>query len=103
MALLPPRVFGPLSECSRSVVFQFAILGATVVLLRTRAGNTRDVGKTKANLSVGLVSLFPGEELAGDDLVTAYSIHGHRREPLATRSDQGSKEQRSVQPEVLAL
>ena len=74
MALLPPRIFGPLSECSRSVVFQFAIPGATVVLLRTRAGITKDVGKTTANLSTGIVSLFPTEEFAADDLVTAYQF-----------------------------
>ena len=74
MALLPPRIFGPLSECSRSVVFQFAIPGATVVLLRTRAGITKDAGKTTANVSTGIVPLFPSEAFAADDLVTAYQF-----------------------------
>jgi hypothetical protein len=75
MDLLPPRIFGPLSECSRSVLFENAIPGATVVLLRTRGGVTDEVGKTKANLSSGIIGLNPGEEFVANDLVTAYQYN----------------------------
>jgi len=37
MKLVPPRLFGPLSECSRSVRYDFAIPGATIIVMRTPA------------------------------------------------------------------
>lgn len=72
MELLPPRLFGPLSECSRSVVFEYALPGATVILLRTRSGATQDVGKALATVSSGIVTLNPGEDFAAGDLVSVY-------------------------------
>ncbi len=50
MELLPPKVFGPLSECSRSVIFEDASPGATLTLLRTRGGQTQEVGTIQARL-----------------------------------------------------
>lgn len=72
MAILPPRLSGPLSECSRSARFQNAIPGATVFLLRIRGGATDRVGETVATQSSGVVSLFGGEEFVAGDFVTAY-------------------------------
>ncbi|HTE33305.1 MAG TPA: hypothetical protein VK666_23150 [Chryseolinea sp.] len=44
MNLLPPRVLGPLSECSRSVIVSNVFIGATVTLIITRGGVDRRVG-----------------------------------------------------------
>ena len=70
MNLLPPRVFGPLSECSTSVIFENAQPNATVILLRIRAGTTAEVGTVRATNSHGIVKLNPGEQLAAGDHVT---------------------------------
>ena len=73
MEILPPRVIGPLSECSRSVIFENALLGATVILVRTRNGVTQEVGEVKATLSTGIVTLKnPSEEFAARDQVSVY-------------------------------
>ncbi|MBC7988999.1 MAG: hypothetical protein H7Y19_05385 [Luteimonas sp.] len=81
MELLPPRLFGPLSECSRFVRFDFAIPGATVVALRTRDGQTTDVGKAIAPISNGLVPFDPSVTLAAGDLITAYQYDGSGASP----------------------
>lgn len=64
MELIPPRISGPLSECSRTVVFQNALPGATVVLVRIREGAPQEVGKATATQSGGAVALQAGEVLA---------------------------------------
>src|SRR5258708_7321531 len=72
MALLPPRVIGPLTECSRSVIFENALPDAKVILVRTRSGVAQEVGEAQATLSRGIVTLNPGEEFAAGDQVSAY-------------------------------
>jgi hypothetical protein len=72
MELIPPRVFGPLSECSRHVLYENALPDATVVLLRTRGANTDHVGTATATNSSGIVALDPSEIFLGSDRVTAY-------------------------------
>ncbi|MEO8285251.1 MAG: IPT/TIG domain-containing protein [Chloroflexota bacterium] len=71
MEILSPRVLGPLSECSRSVIYENALPGATVILQRIRGGTTVDVGEAVATSSRGIVTLNAGEELAGGDQVSA--------------------------------
>jgi len=70
MNLIPPRVLGPLSECSRHVLYENAIIGATVVLLRTRGGKTEKVGTATATRSSGIVAIDPAETLLGGDHIT---------------------------------
>jgi hypothetical protein len=72
MEILPPRLSGPLSECSKSANFSNAIPGATVFLLRTRNGVTDRVGDVVAKQSTGVVALHGGEEFVAGDLVSAY-------------------------------
>ncbi|WHY88209.1 hypothetical protein QNH39_10360 [Neobacillus novalis] len=66
MPILPPKVIGPLSECSSSVVFENAQPGAYVYLLRTRNGVTTEVGKQQATQSSGAIPLLGEEFIAGD-------------------------------------
>lgn len=95
MNLIPPRLFGPLSECSRSVSFENAIPGATVVLVRIRGGAPQDVGKVVTTLSHGTVALEPGEEFAAGDLASVYQVTSsgsspHQRDSVAVQdSDDG--------------
>lgn len=72
MELLPPCVLGPLSECNRAVRFDAVLPGATVVVVRTRAGHSERVGTTIARLVHGEVALDPSQSLLAGDLVTAY-------------------------------
>jgi len=71
MNLLPPRVLGPLSECSRSVIVSNVTPGATVTLFVNRGGMIRRVGKQLFTNSRGIVPLDPAEELVARDLVDA--------------------------------
>ena len=75
MNLLPPRVLGPLSECSRSVIVNNAIPGATVILVVTRQGMQRKVGKRKVTGSKDTIPLEASEELVAGDLVNATQSH----------------------------
>lgn len=68
MPILPPKVIGPLSECSRSVVFENAIPGAKVVLLCNRNGDIREIGSQEATQSSGTVTT--GKELLAGDLIS---------------------------------
>lgn len=81
MNLIPPRVFGPLSECSRHVLYENAIINATVILLRTRAGTTDKVGTAKATNSSGVVALDPSEKLQGGDRITVYQHNSDGASP----------------------
>jgi hypothetical protein len=70
MAICSPVVAGPLSECSRSVLFNNAIRGASVNLTRIRSGTPQRVGSTLAVQSSGTVELEAGEDFREGDLVT---------------------------------
>jgi hypothetical protein len=70
-----------LSECSRHVLYENALPGATVVLLRTRAGNTDQVGTATATTSSGVIALDPSETFLGGDAVTAYQHDGTGASP----------------------
>jgi hypothetical protein len=81
LPILSPKVLGPLSECSRSVIFENAFPGATVILVRTRNGTTQKVGKQVAINSSGAVTLFQGEEFAAGDLVSAHQFTNTEASP----------------------
>ena len=70
MELIPPRILGPISECSRHALFENAIPRATVVLVRTRGASTDTVGTIVATNSSGAVALDPSQEFVGGDRVT---------------------------------
>jgi len=67
MALLPPAVVGPLSECSSSVRVQGQLIGATVDLY----SNGAHVGSGTATWTDQSVKLDPGKTLAPGANVTA--------------------------------
>lgn len=70
MGISSPNLVGPLSECSRSVIFERALRGAIVHLTRIRGGNSQKVGKVEATHDSGVIELEPGEEFLEGDLVT---------------------------------
>ena len=82
--LLPPRVLGPLSECNRSVIVNNAIPGATVILVVTRGGVQRKVGKKKVAGSTDTIPLDASEELVSGDLVNANQTHDADDSPVST-------------------
>jgi hypothetical protein len=81
MELIPPRIFGPVSECSRHVLFENAIPNATVVLVRTRGTNSEKVGTVTTLTSSGPVALDPSQEFVGGDRVTLYQYDGTGASP----------------------
>lgn len=78
MKLLPPRVLGPLSECSRSVIVSNAIIGATVLLSVNRNGVDHRIGKKVVLGSKDTIPLDLSEELIAGELVNA----SQKRRPI---------------------
>lgn len=77
MSLLPPRVMGPVSECSQWVSAHYTIPGASVTVeVRAPDGSSRVVGSTTANTTITHVPLDPGEALHAGDQVNAYQEDG---------------------------
>jgi hypothetical protein len=93
MNLLAPRVLGPLSECSRTVLVSNVTPGATVTLFVNRGGIIRRVGHQLFSNTQGLVPLDPGEELAAGDQVDAGQELAPDESP---RSTDGPQVQTSV-------
>jgi hypothetical protein len=93
MNILPPRVVGPLSECSRFVVVANANPGATVTLVVTRAGAEIRVGQKTVKTSKDSIPLDAGFELVGGDIVNAMQELAGDRSPV---SNDGPEVQRSV-------
>lgn len=77
--LLPPRVLGPLSECSKLVRVEGVQPGATVSLVRVRGTTVSTVGSALLTISTGSVPLAPGQGLQGGDLVSAWQEAGTDR------------------------
>ena len=80
MALLPPRVDGPLSECSSSVRVEGQITGATVELYLT--GHPGSVGGGVATWSDQTFPLFGGVHLTPSETVQALQRLGADASPL---------------------
>ncbi|WP_144495687.1 hypothetical protein [Bacillus thuringiensis] len=70
MVICAPRITSPISECSRSVMFENAFPNATVILVVIRNGIQKEVGIAKTRKSTGIVLLNPGEEFITQDLVS---------------------------------
>jgi IPT/TIG domain-containing protein len=71
MNILPPRVVGPLSECSRFVIVVNANPDATVTLVITRAGAEIHAGRKTVKNSKDTIPLDAGFDLVGGDVVNA--------------------------------
>ena len=85
MNLLPPRVRGPLSECSRSVIVTNASPGATVTLVVHRDGaDLRGVGHKTVAGSKDTIPLEPGFQLMAHDIVNAEQSLGVDPSPVST-------------------
>jgi PKD repeat protein len=67
MALLPPRVIGPISECSRIVRVEGQLTGATVHVY----ANGHEVAQAVATWSEQDIPLAPGQTFHAGDSVTA--------------------------------
>lgn len=93
MNILPPRVLGPLSECSRSVIVSNAIPDATVTLVVTRGGVARRVGHKSVKGTKDTIPLDPGESLVAGDLVNASQEVAPDNSPA---SSDGPEVQKSV-------
>jgi hypothetical protein len=94
MNILPPRVMGPLSECSRSVIVSNVFIGATVTLIVMRNGADRQVGKKVVTGFRDVIPLDSAEELKAGDLVNAVQILAPGSE--SPQSTDGPQVQNSV-------
>jgi hypothetical protein len=92
--LLPPRVLGPLSECSQAVIVANVVAGAMVTLFVTRSGVVRRVGKAVINTSKGTVAIDSSQQLVAGDLVNASQALA--RDPESPRSQDGPQVQISI-------
>ena len=71
MNLLPPRVVGPLSECSHFVSVANATPDANVTIVVTRAATQIRAGRKTVKNAKDTVPLDAGFDLAGGDVVNA--------------------------------
>lgn len=70
--ILPPQIFGPLSECSRGLLVTNVLPGAEVFLLMSRNGATDRAGHTTFKTTSGIATLDSGWDFLAGDLVSAY-------------------------------
>jgi hypothetical protein len=94
MALLPPAVVGPLSECSSTVKVQGQLIGATVNVF----SNGVHVATGTASWTDQTFPLLPGKHLSPGDKVTATQTVSGTTSPLSPSPVQVQKKPPTIGP-----
>jgi hypothetical protein len=85
MSLLPPRVVGPISECTKWVTAHHTVPGAVVTIeAQAPDGSKRTVGESTTHQTTARVRLDVGQTLNAGDQVNAYQDDGADASKVST-------------------